>query len=451
MNKMTRTSGEMTKGSILPKLVLFSLPLLGSSLVQQMYNTADLLFVGNFAGKTAAAAVGSSSLIFTCLIGLFTGISVGVGIVVAHAWGAGNREDASRAGRTAIVIGFIGSLILMVVGLLGAEKILVLLRTPEEILKEAVIYVRIYFLSMVPMVIYNMGASILRACGNSKTPFYILIGGGIANILADALLVAVFRFGVVGAAAATSISQTISAVCMLWYLMSRRSQIRLSLRQIKIQTSTLKKILNYGLPAGIQAVFITISNVVVQYYINGYGEDAVAAYTAYFRIENFIYLPIMACGQAVTTFVGQNYGAGFMNRIKKGTGLGLLLSSLLTIFTTGIVLLIPETMVRLFIQDQAVVAYGVSILATTFPLYWLYAILEVMSGSIRGMGYSQISMIMVLTGLCGLRIFLLSLLNRSGGDFYSVAKVYPVTWGVTAAGFLIIFWIIIKKYRKSMF
>lgn len=274
---MKKIKQDMTQGKILPQLVLFALPLLGSSLVQQLYNTADLLFVGNFAGKTAAAAVGSSGLIFTCLIGLFTGISVGVGIIIAHAWGAGKKDEAQEAAHTAIVIGLIGSILLMIAGLLGARRILVLLQTPEEILNEAVVYVRIYFLSMIPMVLHNMGASILRACGNSKMPFYILIGGGLTNVLADAIFVAVFRGGVVGAATATSISQTVSVVCMIWYLMSRHCSLQISFHGIRVDFRLLKKILCYGLPAGIQSVVITISNVIVQYYINGYGEDAVAA------------------------------------------------------------------------------------------------------------------------------------------------------------------------------
>lgn len=445
---MGKRKQDMTCGRILPQLILFALPLLGSSLVQQMYNTADLLFVGNFAGKTAAAAVGSCGLIFTCLIGLFTGISVGVGIVIAQAWGADKKEEAQQTVQTAMVLSFFGSLLLMTVGLLGVKEILLLLQTPKEILGKAVIYVKIYFLSMVPMVLYNMGASILRACGDSKTPFYILIVGSITNIITDALFVAVFRLGVAGAAAATSISQTVSAVCMVWYLMSGRSRLSLSLKKIQIETALLKKILNYGLPAGIQAVVVTISNVMVQYYINGYGEDAVAAYAAYFKIEDFVYLPIMACGQAITTFVGQNYGAGYDQRIKKGTFQGLLLTWAITMTVAGAILLMPETMVGLFIKDHTVIAYGMSILTTTFPFYWLCATLEVMGSVLRGMGYSHVTMATVLTGLCALRIALLFFINRMELGFYAVASVYPITWVVTSIGLVSSFLIIMKKKQR---
>lgn len=445
---MSQQKRDMTSGKILPQLILFALPLLGSSLVQQMYNTADLLFVGNFAGKTAAAAVGSCGLIFTCLIGLFTGISVGVGIVIAQAWGADKKEEAQKTVQTAMVISFCGSIVLMGVGLCVADKILVLLQTPKEILEEAVIYVKIYFLSMVPMVLYNMGSSILRACGESKTPFYILIAGSITNIIADAVLVAVFRLGVAGAAIATSISQTVSAVCMVWYLMSSHSRLRLSLKQIHIESGLLKKILNYGLPAGIQAVVVTISNVMVQYYINGYGEDAVASYAAYFKIEDFIYLPVMACGQAIMTFVGQNYGAGCYQRIKKGTFEGLMLSYAIAVAVAAVILAMPEKIVGLFIKDHAVIAYGVSILRTTFPLYWLCATLEVMGGVLRGMGYSHVTMATVLTGLCAFRISLLYFINRMELGFYAVASVYPMTWVATSIGLIVGFLVIMRKQEK---
>lgn len=429
----------------MPQLILFALPLLGSSLVQQLYNTADLLFVGNFAGKTAAAAVGSSGLIFTCLIGLFTGISVGVGIVIAHAWGAGRRETAERAAGMAIWIGLLGSLVLMCAGLAGARWILQLLQTPEDILAEAVTYVRIYFLSMIPMVMYNMGASILRAAGDSRTPFYILLAGGILNVLADFLLVAVLRGGVTGAAVATSISQTASAALILIYLAGKKSRIRLSLRGRVWDRALAGQILAYGLPAGIQAIVITLSNVVVQYHINGFGEDAVAAYAAYFKIETLLYLPIMACGQAVTTFTGQNYGAGRLDRIWQGTWKGLLFSCLVTAGLAALVLLVPSGAIGLFLKDKEVIAFGVSILMTTFPFYCFYAVLEVTGGALRGMGYSRTSMAVVMTGLCGLRVFLLYLVDLLDLGFYTVAKVYPVTWSVTAIAFLVIFCTIMKK------
>lgn len=440
----------MTSGRILPQLILFALPLLGSSLIQQLYNTADLLFIGNFAGKTSAAAVGSSGLIFTCLIGLFTGISTGTGIIISHLWGSGKKDEAAQYGNISMVIGTIGSFILMIIGLLGAKMILEFLQTPAEVLEEAVIYIRIYFLSMIPMIIYNMGSSIVMACGDSKMPFYILILGGITNIIADTIFVAVLRYGVAGAAVATSISQSVSAVCMIIYLLNKNAPIAIFKRKEKLKFSIIKEILRYGLPAGIQAIVLTLSNVVVQYYINGYGQDAVASYSAYFKIESILYLPILACGQAVTTFVGQNYGIKSFERIKNGTIQGILISCVITIFIAQIVLIAPETAVELFLKDNEVIRYGVEILKTTFPLYWLYAVLVVMGGAIRGMGYSLTSMFMTMFGLCGFRVSLLYFISHLQLDFSAVAKVYPITWAVTSMGFIIIFCIVMMKKGKEI-
>lgn len=439
---MKKTREDMTSGRILPQLVMFALPLLGSSLIQQLYNTVDLLFVGNYTGKTGAAAVGASGLVFTCLIGLFTGVSVGTGIVISHAWGAGKREEARKTSGTALLFGLAGSFVLMLVGIAAARVILELLQTPTNIMEPAVTYVRIYFLSMIPMVFYNMGSGVLRSCGESKIPFYILIVGGAANILLDWFLIVTLDLGVAGAAIATSVAQTISAICILYYLMSKRSPIRLVWADYQMDFSKIKKILNYGLPAGIQSIVITLSNVIVQYHINGFGDNAAAAYAAYFKIEGMVYLPILSCGQAVTIFVGQNFGAGKMKRIREGTRKAIVLSCGITILLAGFMLTVSGQIVELFIKDQMVIQYGISIISTTFPLYWLYAILEISSGVLRGIGRPQNSMVIVLLGLCVFRVGLLTIFGILGLGFKFVAVVYPCSWAITAAAFLVM----LRKY-----
>lgn len=446
---MKQKNTDMTSGGILGKLILFTLPLLGSSLIQQLYNTADMFFVGNYAGETAAAAVGSGGLIFTCLIGLFSGLAVGVGIVVAHAWGAGKKQEALQTAQTAILAGFVGSLVLMLLGLLGAEKILTLLNTPKGILPEAVLYVRIYFLSMMPMVIYNMGSSILRSCGESKVPFVILTAAGLANIFADWLLVAHFDMGVAGAAIATSISQSISAAATMVYLAGKKTPIRVAVNQLRFHGDLLKRVLTYGFPAAVQSMMITLSNILVQYCINGFGETVAAAFAVYFKAEGMVYLPVMACGQAITVYVGQNFGAGQYKRIKKGTFEAVLLGCAVTMALAGTVLLMPETIMRIFVREPQVVACGAAIFATTFPWYWICTIMEVLGGAVRGMGYPQVSMIVVLIGLCGVRTVLLLIVNRLMLDFHSVAYVYPITWTVTATALIIAFIILIHKRQKE--
>ena len=317
---------DMVNGSMGSSLFLFALPLFFSSLLQMLYNTADLLFVGNFVGKQAAAAVGAGGLLVTCLIGLFTGLSVGAGVAAAQAAGAGKWKRLENILHTAICTAVLGGTAVMLAGLLFSESILRVMHTPASVMEDAVSYIQIYFISMVPMIVYNMAAGILRAYGDSGTPFYILAAGGILNVLTDGLLVAVLHMGVRGAAVATVVSQSFSAVVVLYVLMKGKEMLRLKPGKLKISKEELGKILHLGIPSGIQSVVITLSNIIIQYYINGYGENAVAAFAAYFKLENFLYLPAMAFGQAATTFAGQNAGAEKYKRIRKGISLAALIS-----------------------------------------------------------------------------------------------------------------------------
>lgn len=430
---MSKAKFTITEGKIIPSIIMFSLPLLGSSLIQQLYNTVDLLFVGNYTGKNGAAAVGSCSLIFTCLIGLFTGISVGVNVLVSQSVGAKRWREASKASHTALMVGFFGSILLTVLGILCAGPILTLMRTPKQVFQEALSYVRIYFLSMAAMVIYNMGSSILRACGNSKVPFYILAIGGVINVITDYLFVAFWGFGVSGAAAATSISQSVSALGILWYMAKGKNIITLHLKEMHIDLEIVKRILCLGLPSGVQSIMITLSNMIVQWYINGYGGCAMAAFASYFRIENFIYMPNLALGQAVTTFVGQNLGAGHRKRINKGTMFTAFIAIILSIIMAFIMLSFKSQIFRCFVNDNQVIDIGVQIVTVTFPFYWLYGILEVAGGAVRGMGKAIPSMCVTLFCLCVMRICLLGVTTRWLEGIQGVAVVYPITWLLTAA------------------
>ncbi|MFA3905288.1 MATE family efflux transporter [Fusobacterium nucleatum] len=436
---------DMTKGKIWTIILSFSLPLLGASLIQQLYNTADMIFVGNFVGKEATGAVGASSLLFTCIIGLFTGVSIGVGVAVSQKIGSKNLETASKVSHTAITFGIIGGIILTLVGFFSAEFLLTLMNTPKEIMYESVIYLKIYFLSMLPMILYNIGSGIIRSTGNSKTPFYILIIGGLTNVLANYIFIVVFKMGVSGVAIATTLSQTLTAVIVLIYLFKNKTAIKFKSSELKINFSLLKQILYFGLPAGIQSMLITFSNIIVQYYINGYGGDAVAAYATYFKLENFIWMPILAIGQASMTFSGQNVGANNYKRVKKGALVAIFLSGGLSIVIATIILTFSHTFMRIFIKNEEIIYLGSQIALTTFPFYWLYSILEVLGSSLRGMGYSIVSMYITTICLCGVRISLLYLISKFNFDFKSVAYVYPMTWFFTASIFIIAFLKIINK------
>ena len=440
---------DMTKGKIWTIILSFSLPLLGASLIQQLYNTADMIFVGNFVGKEATGAVGASSLLFTCIIGLFTGVSIGVGVAVSQKIGSKDLEMASKVSHTAITFGIIGGIVLTLIGFFSAEFLLTLMNTPKEIMYDSVLYLKIYFLSMLPMILYNIGAGIIRSTGNSKTPFYILIIGGLTNVFANYIFVAVFKMGVSGVAIATALSQTLAAAIVLTYLFKNKTAIKFKTSELKIDFSLLKQILYFGLPAGIQSMLITFSNIIVQYYINGYGGDAVAAYATYFKLENFIWMPIVAIGQASMTFSGQNVGANNYKRVKKGAFVAILLSGGLSVIIATIILIFSHTFMRIFIKNEEIIYLGSQIALTTFPFYWLYSILEVLGSSLRGMGYSIVSMYITTTCLCGVRISLLYLISKFNLDFKSVAYVYPMTWFFTASIFIIAFLKIIAKKIKN--
>ena len=444
-----KKSIDMTKGPLVGPLIRFILPLIGGSIFQQLYNTVDFMFVGNLLDKTAAAAVGASSTLITCIIGLFSGIAVGTSVVAAQAIGAKDRERAEKALHSSVTFGIIGGLILMILGMLFSPHILKILRTPEEVMPQAVVYIRIYLISVPMLIFYNMVSGGMRAYGNSRSPFIVLVICGFLNVAMDALFLVVFPLGVAGVAIATAISQGASAF-LVWYLASRPElPLRLSLRKLGVSGGILRQVLRIGLPTGVQTIIITFSNVMVQYYINDLGETAVAAFATYYKVENFIYLPIMAFGQAATTFAGQNTGAGNYHRILRGTVVTTIISAAVVACLAGAVLAFPRTVFTWFMKDADVVTHALMIATVTYPLYWIYPILEVTGASIRGMGYSISSMIVIIANLCVLRVSLLAVFSRVYHTLPAIGSVYPITWAGAAVCFVVIFSVIIRKKIKA--
>lgn len=438
-------SFNMTEGGILKPLIFFMLPLIGSSLFQQLYNTVDFLFVGNLLGKTSAAAVGASSTLITCLIGIFTGVSLGTGVVTSHAVGAGDDDRADRTLHTSVVFGLYASALITIAGILLTPHILALLHTPASAIPEAVLYMRIYVLSLPAMVFYNVGSGVLRALGDSDTPFRIMVLCGFVNVAADYLLVAVIPAGVAGVGIATVISQTCSALLCAASLCKPGRPVRLSREKLFADIPLLKQILSIGIPAGTQSVVITASNVVVQYYINGFGETAVAAFATYYKTENLIYLPIMAFGQAATTFSGQNFGAKKMQRIQKGAWVVSAAGALTTACIAALILVFSRTVFSWFMKDADVVSDALKIARVTFPFYWIYPIMEVLGGTIRGTGNSFRPMVIVIGNLCVLRILLLAVFSSVFRTLESVAAVYPLTWAAAAVSFAIAFFVTFRQ------
>ena len=440
---------DMTKGPIFGPLVRFILPLIGGSIFQQLYNTVDFIFVGNCLDQTAAAAVGASATLITCTIGLFSGISVGTSVVASQAIGAGDRDRAEKALHSSVTFGLLGGLLLMTLGILFAPALLRLLRTPETVIPQAVTYIRIYLISIPMLIFYNMVSGGMRSYGDSRSPFLVLVVCGLLNVLLDALFIVWIPLGVAGVAIATAITQSLSAV-MVALLASRKDNVlRLSARKLGIDFQVLGRVLRIGLPTGVQTVIVTFSNVMVQYYINDFGETAVAAFATYYKVENFIYLPIMAFGQASTTFAGQNTGARQYRRILRGTVLQAVFGAAVVGVLVIVFVSFPRSIVSLLMKDQNVVTNTLMIAMVSFPFYSVYPVLEITGGALRGMGKALTSMIVIILNQCVLRIALLAVFSAKFHTIRSLAAVYPITWAGAALSFVVIFAVEMRRRLRA--
>lgn len=434
-----RASGSLTEGVIWKQLLLFALPLLGSSFIQQLYNTVDLLFAGNLIGKNATAAVGASSLVITCMIGFFTGLSVGTGVVVSQAVGAKDEKKTDRLIHTSMGLSLLGGAFLSAAGIPLTRTLLIFMDTPPEILNSAVSYMQIYLLSMIPLVTYNMLSGVIRACGDSRAPMVIQLAGGIVNVAMDYISIRFLHMGVQGVAWATMFSQGAAAVLCVCYLMRPAAPYRLEWRRVRIHRDLLAAVLKVGVPAGFQSMVITLSNLFVQYKINGLGVEAVAAFSVYFKVELLIYLPIVAFGQAMTTFAGQNVGAGKPERVRGGVKTSMLMGVGYAFFSAFLLLFFGETVFAWFNRDPDVIACGLRVIRVTFPFYWLYVILEVLADTLRGSGKSVQPMCIILLNLCVIRTVLLAVFSRIWGNLEAVAAVYPAAWFLASACF-VLYW-----------
>ena len=422
---------NLTEGSIAKGFILFALPLFLGSLFQQLYGTVDLIFVGNYMGKAEAAAVGASGILVTCLIGLFTGISVGAGVITAQYWGAKNKENVQKSMENALFLALAGGIFLMAAGQLLADWALRALNTPASILAQALVYIRIYLLAIMSMIVYNMCAGILRAMGDSRTPFLVLAAGGFLNVCMDWCFIAMLGWGVAGASLATVVSQTFTAVFLMVYIFRKENLLR---QRWKIERRMSKTIIKIGIPLGILGMILTLSNLVVQYYINGFGEDAVAAFTVYFRVE---------------TFAGQNYGARKYERIKKSAIVCNIISASVIMILSTVILMFGRTILGIFCRDENVIRLGLQIIGVSFPFYFIYSIMEVTGGLVRGMGKTIQSMIVVIVTLCICRIGILKLFVDQFHSLRMVAAVYPITWSLAMIAFIICFVDVSRKVLKK--
>ena len=436
---MKNNSHTLTKGSVGKGILLFALPLLGSSLIQQLYSTVDLIFVGQLLGTKASAAIGASGLIVTCMIGFFNGMAVGTNVFAARHYGARRFEQLKKLIQTIFWTGIIGGFFLTVIGLVLSPVFLTWMGTPESIFPLAVRYLRIYMASMISVVSYNLLSGVLRALGDSRTPMLYQFFGGIINVFADFIFLYVFHMGVEGTAFATLFSQTFAAIGVMIHLYRLKKTYALRIRFSDCSLKEFTDILKVGVPAGVQSIIITLSNIIIQSQINTLGVTSVASFTVYFRVELIIYLPIVALGQAVVSFIGQNYGAGNWERIKKGNRLCIFGGSLITFAACILLIIAMPVILNVFTKDAAVAAQTLEIVKVTFPFYFFYTVLECFSSNLRGFGKAFLPMIVTVISFCGFRIVALFALMAKNPSPDKVALSYPISWGIAAAAMAIIY------------
>lgn len=433
MEKSKKYEIDMCSGSIFKKMLLFAVPLMCSSILQLLFNAADIVVVGRFAGDNALAAVGSNTALINLLTNLFVGLSIGSNVLVAQYYGAKKEQDLKETVHTSILLSVYSGIILTIVGIIAARQILTWMQSPPEVLELAVVYLRIYFLGMTSTMVYNFGSAILRAVGDTKRPLYYLLAAGIINVILNLFFVIVFHMGVAGVAIATAISQTISALLVVRCLIKEQGGIHLDLKELRICKDKFFRILQIGLPAGFQGTVFSLSNVVIQSTINSFGATVIAGNSAAANIEGFVYMAMNAFYQATISFTSQNFGARQYKRINKILFIGELYVIIVGVVMGNLVVLFGETLLGVYTSSEEAIASGMIRLGIVCSTYALCGIMDVLVGALRGIGYSIMPMIVSLVGACGLRLLWLATVFQI--PEYHVQETiyisYPITWTIT--------------------
>ena len=437
---MSSSSGavRMTDGAIWKRILVFAIPIFWGNLFQQLYNTADTLIVGNFIGSDALAAVSSSGSLIQLLVGFFQGVFIGAGVIISRYYGAKDNKTVKDAVHTTVAMGLIFGVALTFIGILVAPLILQVMGTPAEVMPNSIAYFRIYFAGSLGFIMYNCCVGILQAVGDSKHPLIYLVISSVVNIGLDLLFIVVLDFGVGSAAAATVISQVLSAVLCLQRLIRKSPpEIRLELKKIRIHRILFGKVLKNGIPSGVQNSIISIANVFVQSNINAFGALAVAGCGAYMKIQGFAFLPVICFTMAMSTFVSQNLGAQEYERVKKGARFGLICCCLIAEFIGIITHIFGPGLMSLFSADPAVIQYGVEYCRCNGIFFFLLAFSHGMASVFRGAGKAIVPMFVMMICWCGIRVSYIALTVRVIPDIHVVFWAYPLTWALSAIVFLI--------------
>lgn len=447
MFKNQEHSNRITEGVIWQQLLIFFFPMLFGTFFQQLYNTADAVVVGRFVSKEALSAVGGTTgTLINLFVGFFVGVSTGATVIISQYYGGNDKKEVSKAVHTAIALAITGGAVIMVVGIVGAPIALHWMGTPDNILPHSLTYIRIYFGGMIANLLYNMGSGILRAIGDSKRPLYFLIVSCFVNIILDVVFVVAFHWGVMGVAVATVISQICSAILVCITLIKTNDIYKLSIKNIRFHGDMLKRIIRVGLPAGLQSLMYSSSNVIIQSNMNQFGTDTIAAWTAYGKIDGIFWMTMNSFGISVTTFSGQNYGAGKYDRVKKGMRQCLLIAMVVAICLSSVLYFGGAYVYRLFTDEVEVIEIGLVILRFLAPTFITYVSIEILSGTLRGMGSTFIPMIITCLGICLLRMIWVFIAVPVWPDMKAVIFSYPLTWVTTSILFILYYRHYVKRH-----
>ena len=437
---------QITEGVIWKQLLIFFFPIMIGTFFQQIYNTADSIVVGRFVGKEALAAVGGSvNQIVNLVVEVFVGLTSGASVIAAQFYGAKDRKNLNKTLHTSYAFGITIGCIVGVLGFFLTDTVLTLMKTPQELMADSRIYLHIYFCGMVFNIIYNMGASILRAVGDSKRPLYVLMVTCGLNIVLDIILVVVCRLGVMGVALATVSCQGISSALVTVLLMKENPLFQLKLREIRFYGASLKSVLRIGIPAALEATMYTIANLIIQVFVNELGTDTVAAWGTFAKIDAVYWMVVNAFAISITTFVGQNYGAGKVKRMRKSVGICLGMAYAGAFLVSGVLYALAAPLYRLFTTDAKVVQIGVDMMHFLLPSYFLYVAIGILSGALRGAGRVLVPMLLTCGGVCFFRIVWMFGVFPGYPGINTIMLSYPVSWGITAVLFIIYY---IRRFPK---
>ncbi len=449
-NLKTKKNVDMINGKLFGKIIVFAVPLMLSGLLQLLFNAADLVVIGRFGSTQSQAAVGSTSSLVHLVVNIFIGLSIGANVVMSRALGASDRERAQRTVHTAIVLSLISGIIVAIVGVFGAETFLTIMNTEPGVLKKSTLYLQIYFAGSPFPMIYNFGASLLRAKGDTRRPLIFLTVAGVVNVALNLFFVLVCKMDVAGVALGTVISQAVSAVLVVICLIRESGECKLSVKKLRVHKSEFLEIARVGLPAGIFSSFFSLSNVIIQSSINGFGSDIIMNGNANATsLENFVYIVMNAIYNAAITFTGQNCGAGKYERIKYITR-----DCLFIVFVVGlglgmVELMLAEPLAKIYSKNADVVDYTVRRMSITMPIYFMCGIMEVLTGVLRGMGYSMQPMFISLMGACLLRVVWVYTVFKKWHTLKVLYMVYPVSWAVTSIALGVLLTVAYLKLVKS--